>query len=51
MFKRRLNSRVTVCKDFLAVDKNRLNVALLCLGVGASMLASVYLKVPKQTEE
>lgn len=51
MFKRRLSNKVTACKDFLAVDQNRLNVALLCLGVGASILASVYLKVPKQEGE
>lgn len=48
MFTRRLTNKFTACKDFLAVDQNRLNVALLCLGIGASMMASVYLKVPKQ---
>ncbi len=48
MFKRRLNNNVTACKDFMAVDKNRLTVALLCIGIGASLLASVYLKAPEQ---
>lgn len=51
MFKRRMTKKIMTCKEFLDVDKNRLMVSLVCLSVGASMLASVYLKVPNQQED
>lgn len=50
LFKRKLTKHITTCKDFLSIDRNRLSVALLSLGFGASMLASVYLKVPNQNQ-
>lgn len=48
MFKRRLNNKVSVCREFLSNDKYRLTTALVCIGIGGSLLASVYLKVPGQ---